>query len=396
MRIVTLLIMLSTFVSAQIKPEQIKPGAEILFELPKFGNSWRSKGKSKIQVKFLLPQNFDKNRKHPLILALGGGYGGPDACKRWNAIMKGKHFIFMGVDYDVSGYDSGFRIASEGLKILEQHVEVDRERMTVTGFSSGAYSICRNYDSSFGKQFLCYIPMGGGGPVDSGANRKKHWLWVCGDKDLQKFSDGHSRISAAKLGNQRLQKSKVDSTMIVMKDVGHSWSRDYDNQIKEWVFDKIINPPLELHYSNALAHEKAKRYSKALEEFAYVTDFNFKESVAKAKAIRDAYDIPFRDAIESIEKENDFYKAAITFKALLDKYKKPMALECEQKLKEMKKNPVAVKDLRARPYFLKIEKAFKSGKVSNDKIEEALNKVLTLAPDTKSAALAEELMKDLE
>jgi len=396
MKLLILLLTLSTFVSAQIKPEQVKSSAEIVFDLPKLGNSWRSKGKSPVQVKFILPTNFDKERSYPLILALGGGAGGPDACKRWNKIMEGKHFIFMGVDYNGNGYDSGFPIAAEGLKILEQHVKVDRERMTVTGFSSGAYSICHMYNSSFGKQFLCYIPMGGGGPVDAGANKKKHWLWVCGDKDTQKASAGRPRIDAAKSGNQLLQKSKVDSTMIVMKGVGHSWSKNYDNQIKEWVFDKIINPPLELHYSKALAHEKAKRYGEALKEFAYVTDLNYKESVAKAKAISDGYDTPFKEAVEAIEKENDFYKAAVTFNALLKKYKKPMALECEQKLKEIKKNPLAVKDLRARPYFLKVEKAFKSGKVSKDKIKEALNKVLTLAPDTKSAALAKELMKELE
>ena len=395
MKLICLLITLSTFVSAQIKPEQVKSGAEITFQLPKFGNSWRSNGKNPVEVKIYLPTNFNKERSYPLILALGGGGGSPGACDRWHKMMEGQHFIFMGVDYNNDGYNSGFPIAEEGLKVLEEHVKVDRERMTVTGFSSGAYSICNMYGSKLGKQFLCYIPMGGGGPVDSGANKKKHWLWVCGDKDTQKASAGRPRIDAAKSGNQLLQKSKVDSTMIVMKGVGHKWDKKYDKEIKEWVFEKIINPPLEIHYSKALAHEKAKRYGEALKEFSYVTDVNYKESVAKAKAISDGYDIPFKEAVEGIEKENDFYGAAVTFTALLKKYKKPMAQECEDRLKAIKKNPAAVKDLRARPYFLKVEKAHKSGKVSKDKIKEALEKVLTLAPDTKSASLAKELMEKL-
>ena len=395
MKYLIILLSLCTLVSAQITPDQIKPAADIVFQLPKFGNSWRSKGKSAVEVKVILPKDFDKERSYPLILALGGGAGGPDACKRWHQMMEGKHFIFMGVDYNDEGYNSGFTIAEVGLKVLEEHVKVDRERMTVTGFSSGAYSICNMYGSKFGKEFLCYIPMGGGGPVDSGTNKKKSWLWVCGDKDTAKASAGRPRIDAAKSGNQLLAKSKVDSTMIIMKGVGHKWAKEYDKEIKEWVFERIINPPLEEHYSKALSHEKAKRYSEALKEFSYVTSVNYKESVAKAKAIKDGYDIPFNEAVEGMEKENDFYNAAVTFNTLLKKYKKPMAADCEAKLKEIKKNPVALKDLKARPYLLKVEKAFKAGKVSKDKIKAALEKVLTLAPDTKSATLAKELINQL-
>lgn len=267
--------------------------------------------------------------------------------------------------------------------------------MTVTGFSSGAYSICHMYNSSFGKQFLCYIPMGGGGPVDAGVNKKKHWLWVCGDKDTAKASAGSPRIVASKRGNDLLKKSKVDSTMLIMKGAGHNWPKEYNKPIKEWVYEKIIYAPLEEHYSKALAHEKSKRYAEALKAFSLVTDFNYKESVAKAKEIKDGYDIPFKEAMEGIEKENNFYNAAVTFNALLKKYRKPMAAECEEQLKQIKKNPLAIKDLRARPYFLKVEKAHKSGKVSKEKIKAALEKVLTSAPDTKSAALAQELIDNL-
>ena len=395
MKFLMLLFLSSTIISAQIKPEQIKPGADIVFQMPKFGNSWRSKEKSPVEVKFILPDNFDPEKSYPLILALGGGAGGPDACKRWHQFMEGKHFIFMGVDYNKGGYDSGFEIASAGLKVLEEHVKVDRERMTVTGFSSGAYSICHMYNGDFGKQFLCYIPMGGGGPVDASVNRKKHWLWVCGDKDTQKASAGSPRIVASKKGNELLQKAKVDSTMLIMKGAGHNWPKEYNQPIKEWVYEKIINAPLEEAYSKALDHEKAGRFSEALNEFSKVTDFKYKESVAKAKKIKDGYEIPFNKAVKGIEEENDFYNAAVTFTALLKEYKKPMATECEEHLAKIKKNPLAVTDIRARTYFLKVEKAYKAGKVSKDKIKVALEKVLTSAADTKSAALAKELMDQL-
>jgi len=63
----------SSVLSQHIDKTQIKPSASIVLDLPKLGKSWRSKGKSDIQAKIILPKNYSSKARHPVIVHLGGG-----------------------------------------------------------------------------------------------------------------------------------------------------------------------------------------------------------------------------------------------------------------------------------------------------------------------------------
>ena len=224
----------------ELPPEKLKPGAHIILDLPELGNSWRSGGKNPIQMKVILPKDYQPGRPHPVIVDLGGGTGGIRGADMWNGIMQGKRFLFLAVDYNTSGYNSGPAHAEYALDIIEKSVKIDRKKIVLTGSSSGAYSIGNVLRGRASGRFGAFIMIIGGGPVPTKVVGDRPVLLVAGEKDTQKASAGVSRVASQQACHDRLKAAGADSTIIIQPGVGHGFSGKHHAEVRDWIKQKMV------------------------------------------------------------------------------------------------------------------------------------------------------------
>ena len=70
--------------------------------------------------------------------------------------------------------------------------------------------------------------------------RRSATLWVAGDQDLEKMTDGLSRYAAQVQGNQAMKKAGFDSSLIVMKGTGHALNAAYKGEIRAWQYNELL------------------------------------------------------------------------------------------------------------------------------------------------------------
>jgi len=243
--------------ATKIDPALVKPGAEIVVDIPELGNSGRRKTEP-VQAMITFPDNYDEKVKHPILASVWGGYGGINQAKRFNRIIEKKNFICIGVDYSIDkakgARDPGFQNVMYVLKLLGKVAKFDSKSMVIAGFSSGAYNISDSYDSKNGKAFSGYILIAGGMGLNPSSVKKKAVLLIAGEKDTQKASQGKSRVSAQVSCYEKLKKAKANVALIMQKGVGHSWSQDYDEEVRDWFYEKL--PLFSKHHA---AYEKMKK-----------------------------------------------------------------------------------------------------------------------------------------
>lgn len=187
-----------------------------------------------------LPKDYDKDKKHPLMLFLHGrgeSNGPLSVVAQWGPpkiVANGKNlpFILISPQCPKEDFWSSDTQIDRLLKLLD-HVKkefsVDENRIVLTGLSMGGYGswelAAREPD-----MFAAVMPICGGGKPENASKLKDLNIWVYhGTADTavpyQKSVDMVEAIKKA--GNKTIQ-------FTTLQDVGHnSWSEAYGNK-KVW------------------------------------------------------------------------------------------------------------------------------------------------------------------
>lgn len=226
----------------QIKPDELQPAAAITVQLPALGNSWRTKGKSPVEMMVRLPSNYSREAAHPVLVFLAGGFGSADP-KSFHDLVDGKDFISVGVDYtNENGWLSGFKNAVAALTVLSNATTIDKRSVFIGGTSSGAYATSHGIKSKYGADFAGFMPMIGGVVIEPATLGRRPILWYAGEKDtkISTNSAGLSRVAAQQAAHAKLAAAGSDSTLIVEPGVGHRvvW-KNLKPKFQEWIYPRL-------------------------------------------------------------------------------------------------------------------------------------------------------------
>ncbi len=228
------------------KPDQLAPGATLVFDLPELGTSAHSNGKSPIRAQVRLPLNWDKEHAFPVWVHLGGEEGYDEKGVNYFSAMFGqKNFILMTVDFPKDGHKHGLPTAVQAIKHFSvlTKARLDTANLCLSGVTGGARALEANAQAG-GRELAAFrfrVVMGGG-DLDGLAQNPgppAHWL-VVGKKPLKVLD--------------ALQKARHECT--TLETAKAALSNSYRNEIRTW-FEARFGPA-RAAAAMAAAAEKAK------------------------------------------------------------------------------------------------------------------------------------------
>jgi len=239
-------------VAERIPEEKLKPGALISVPLPGLGKSLSSAGGRPIEMLVMLPLNYAKNRKHPVIVHFGFRLGRPGDASPWfDSVTERKNFIVVGMDYPYSSgnerrfpRDDDFMGAVYGLAVLEASTAIDRSAVVLAGNDNGGYSICFGLPSSNAKYFAAFC-MINGASIRTWSSvlppaAKKPVLMVSGENDESGPRNG---FACKDLMNECFTFMKnmgcKDAELFIEPGAKHEWRADAYPVQREWLYKKI-------------------------------------------------------------------------------------------------------------------------------------------------------------
>jgi hypothetical protein len=240
--------------AAAIAPDDLKPGANIIVDLPELGNSTRLADEKKVapvQMGVRLPKNWRKDLEFPVIVFLGGGGGGIDTNPWWK-ITGGQNFILVGIDYtNPKARDPDFKNAAFALEVLGKAIAYDHKAVVLGGSSSGAYNIAEGFGSPNAKLFCAFCMICGGFAVDPSTLGARPLLLVAGEIDHE-----HNRVEMQIACYDALKNAKADVQMYTQIGLAHDWGGVSYPAIREWLYR--TSPCRELRYVQMLAKLKTR------------------------------------------------------------------------------------------------------------------------------------------
>ena len=225
----------ATICSSAAADEKLVPGSQVAREV-----KVKSGGKeATIRYWQFVPKSYNGKKNFPLMLFLhGAGERGDnlDKVKKWGPpklVGKRKDFPFVVISPQCP---RGTWWKVEGIYQLVNHVagslEIDRQRMYVTGLSMGGFGSWQLMDR-YPKLFAAGVPICGGGKAESAKNLVDIPIWAFhGD------SDGVVKADLSKLMIKAIEKAGGKKARLTLyPGVGHnSWSRAYANEeVYKWL-----------------------------------------------------------------------------------------------------------------------------------------------------------------
>lgn len=225
-----------------IKADQLVPNATFHIPVPILGKSTHRTRRTPtvVTMSVHLPQNYDRQKAHPVVVHLGGGVDQRKFIGRWTSITGNKDFIVLLAEY-TSRLDTGPRNAAQMLRVLDAATPIKYGSVILAGISSGSWGMNTNFNDMFYTRGFMdpwdgFIFIGGNNNKDVTVTAEKlrgrPALFVGGNtpaaKAIQKKS--HDAITA----------DHGDSTWIDMIHGYDDFPASCDPRIMEWIRGKVL------------------------------------------------------------------------------------------------------------------------------------------------------------
>lgn len=208
-----------------------------------------STGKS-LLYRLLKPQNYNPEKRYPLVVSLHGGTGwGTDNQKQLSGALfprmlsrqgnREKYPAFLFVPQCPSGTSwggfSNFRaidsLVLETIEALEQEFAIDRDRIYVTGHSLGGYGAW-NFIGKYPNKFAAAIPAAGVGDPDLASNMVDVPIWA-----FHGANDRNVPVSGSRNMIKAIQNAGGHPRYTESPDGGHGWKIVENTPgVLEWLF----------------------------------------------------------------------------------------------------------------------------------------------------------------
>jgi phospholipase/carboxylesterase len=183
-----------------------------------------------------VPENLDRFRPAPLVIALHGGGGhGRDFVWEWLREARSRRFLLVapastGPTWAILGEDGDAVLMRNVLELMKERWNADPGRVLLTGMSDGAtYALKRAMDED--TPFTAFAPVAGVLPPFDLRNVKgRRFFWVHGRKDWM------FPVFYAVSGAKNLQAAGADVTLNVVEDLYHAYPREWNAAILDWFF----------------------------------------------------------------------------------------------------------------------------------------------------------------
>lgn len=225
------------------------PGETLTWEFPDLPKTLAGNTAS-MQVR--LPAAFDPKRKYPVFLWVGGWNGGNGSARTdladadryiciglplFKAELRGKQTDPNRVHLDYEDAPVLWKAWSAMLGRLErEYPNIQFGKGVAAGFSNGAHAIgllLTERPKDMRRWFGAFVFVEGGYLLKSGTPvRGCPVLVLAGENNWARKKLGTTGSFA---GDARQFASRVDADLIIMKDVGHDFPREYVPKVQEWL-----------------------------------------------------------------------------------------------------------------------------------------------------------------
>ena len=293
--------------------------------------------------KVFVPKGYTPERSWPVIFCYHGLNQKPQLTP-FSRILRGEHFIIVGMGYHQRGLDGYSHLKTEDVQILKHvhqalgpRLRMDKTKLFVGGFSKGAF-----YASGILNQmpdFFAGAILFGGGKYGVAANpedlKGKPIFVSCGEKDQNKISVKETKDYYGKQG--------AIVTGEVLPGVGHAVGYK-TTKAREWL---LTNGPLagvREKFEQAQAAEKGNKPGEAYTLYSAVaavakTEGKCRAAAKAAQAIAEKAKAAL-SAVEKLVTDKQFAQAIKAFDGLTATYAgSPFGRQAAERAKALKGDP---------------------------------------------------------
>jgi acetyl esterase/lipase len=239
---------------ADISPDKLVPGADLVIPLPELGPSQHTFKDNKpepVAMEVILPDNYSRTRPMPVVCVYNGdGSAGnaPPTLALWAKMLEHRNRIIVTVGYEAVDWgsnDANFAHMMKALEVLGRLTAIDRGDLTLAGDKGGAYLITNEAanDRAF-TRFLCIC---GGNPakIDARALGGRPLMIVAGGDDTDAdANDEPPRNEKEMLLADSLRDGGADVTLVVIKGMKHEFNNGAFAPVRAWLGRTATNPDL--------------------------------------------------------------------------------------------------------------------------------------------------------